>query len=171
MTLDFVPLEEKHIPLLMQWLQAPHVAEYWQETEDEVLFKEKFLHTLPRRGISAFIVTTGGNPVGFIQCYEAKDVGGGWWPGAQPGVFGIDQFIGEPSLLGKGFGSVMIKAFTDRLFERPEVVEIISDPEPKNPRAIRALEKAGFTPSGEIVTPNGAALLMRLRRKSKTHEL
>ena len=42
--------------------------------------------------------------------------------------------------------------------------EIITDPDPANARAIRAYEKAGFSQTGEIVTPGGVALLMTKER-------
>lgn len=102
-------------------------------------------------------------PVGYIQYYDACRVGGGWWPDAKEGTFGIDQFIGDPTLIGKSFGTEIIKTFVSDLFAQENVREIITDPEPKNKRAIRAYEKVGFEAAGEIKTPGGDALLMRMK--------
>lgn len=162
--ISFVPVEEKHINLLLRWLKEPHVTEYWQETENEDEFREKYLHQLPARGISAFIILLGDRLIGFIQSYEACQVGEGWWKNELPGVFGIDQFIGEADLINQGIGTKVIRAFTQKLFQNLAAKEIITDPEPKNGRAIRAYEKAGFVRQGEIRTPGGEALLLRLLR-------
>lgn len=158
--IEFIPLREEHIPLLRNWLKEPHVSEFWQETDYEEEFRQKFLSKLPDRGVCPYIIQVNSKPVGYIQHYEAQKVGGGWWPDAEDGTFGIDQFIGEPSLIGRGLGTQIIEKFVNELFQLPSVTKIITDPEPKNMRAIRAYEKAGFKPAGEIKTPGGDALLM-----------
>lgn len=162
MKIAFRPLAAEDLPLLRSWLREPHVAEYWQEPEDEEEFREKFLKSLPRRGVSAFVIEVDGRAIGYIQEYEAVKVGGGWWPDVRPGVFGIDQFIGDANYISKGIGTLVIGEFVRRMFARAEVKEIITDPDPANHRAIRAYEKVGFRRVQEIVTPGGAALLMRL---------
>ncbi len=162
--IEFLPLEENHIQLLRKWLKEPHVTEFWQETEDEEEFRSKFLDKLPARGVVPFIISVNSKPVGYIQYYDACKVGGGWWPDAKEGTFGVDQFIGDPELIGKGFGTEIIKNFVHNLFSQSKVKEVITDPEPKNRRAIRAYEKVGFKTVGEIKTPGGDALLMRMAR-------
>ena len=85
----------------------------------------------------------------------------GWWLDEHdPGVWGIDQFIAEPTLLGRGFGTAMVRAFVARLFENPAVTRVQTDPSPGNARAIRCYEKAGVRAVGEVDTPDGPALLM-----------
>lgn len=162
MKIDFLTLEESHIPLLLKWLKEPHVAEFWQETDDVTEFREKFLNKLPEGGVSAFVIAVDSKPIGYIQYYEACKVGGGWWPDADNGTFGIDQFIGEPNMIGKGLGTEIIKRFVANIFLLTKATNVITDPEPKNKRAIRAYEKAGFRAIGEIKTPDGQALLMRI---------
>jgi RimJ/RimL family protein N-acetyltransferase len=163
----FIPLRADHIELLAGWLRQPHVKEYWQEDDDLQKLSDKFLN-LSSRGVSAYIIHLDGAPIGYIQSYEASKVGSGWWPDAQPGLFGIDQFIGIESMVGKGIGTAMIRQFTSDLFENPQVFEIITDPDPINARAIRAYEKVGFVREGAITTPGGAALLMRMKKPKPT---
>lgn len=160
--IEFLPLRDEHIPFLRQWLKEPHVAEFWQETENEEEFRQKFLNKLPDRGVSPFVIALNSKPIGYIQYYEARKVGGGWWPDAHDGTFGIDQFIGDSTLVGRGLGTKIIKQFVDDLFRQPNITEVITDPDPKNKRAIRAYEKAGFAAVGEIKTPGGEALLMKI---------
>lgn len=166
MKFRFVTLEARHIPTLAQWFRELHVKEFWQETEDLGLLREKFLNLPKSRGVSPYIVQLDGADIGYIQSYEACKVGGGWWPEAKPGLFGIDQFIGIPSMISRGFGTAFIRQFTSELFRDAGAEEIITDPEPGNARAIRAYEKAGFKAVGKISTPGGPALLMKMSKPS-----
>lgn len=104
-------------------------------------------------------------PIGFIQCYVALGAGDGWWEDeTDPGVRGIDQFLADPTRLGQGLGSAMIRHFVDRLFCDPEVTAVQADPSPINERAIRCYINSGFHRIGLVRTPDGEALLMRRDR-------
>lgn len=46
------------------------------------------------------------------------------------------------------------------LLRDPQVTRLQTDPDPRNLRAIRCYEKAGFRRVREIVTPDGLALYM-----------
>lgn len=162
--ISFRDFDETDIHLLKQWLSMPHVKEYWQEDEDGL--REKFPGDLRKRGVSPFIVMIDGRPVGYIQYYEACNIGGGWWPNMRSGVFGIDQFIGEPDMIGRGIGTAVIKSMIGCIFSCTHADEIIADPHPKNVRAIRAYERSGFYKDTEIDTPGGRALLMRIRKQA-----
>ena len=106
-----------------------------------------------------------GRADGFIQSYVALGSGGGWWKDeTDPGTRGIDQFLADEAWLGRGIGREMIDAFARRLFADPAVTRIQTDPSPDNERAIRCYRRAGFVDRGEIVTPDGPALLMVRRR-------
>lgn len=164
MTIGFQSFEEAHLAMLRRWLKEPHVSPYWRETEDEVALKAKFIDELPRQGVHAFVTVTDGRVIGFIQYYEACKVGGGWWSDEKPGTFGLDLMIGEPSAVGHGLGAVIVREFIEFMRDRePRMTSVLIDPDPKNERAIRAFERAGFRRDGETVTPDGPALLMRIR--------
>ena len=98
-------------------------------------------------------------PIGYQQSYD---------PHAEPdhplrdqpiGTLGIDQFIGEPALTGRGHGSAFIRAFVEQSFAAG-APRVVTDPNPRNARAIRAYAKAGFHPIGQRRTLSGEALLM-----------
>ena len=59
------------------------------------------------------------------------------------GTRGIDQFIGDPDMIGRAHGSAFIRQFTDGLLTAG-TPRVLTDPDPANARAIRAYEKAGF---------------------------
>lgn len=154
------------MPMLHEWLQRSHVAEWWTPTPslDEVI--EDFApKTRPDAPVQGYIAFDGDQAIGFIQSYVVKDCGDGWWEDeTDPGARGIDQFLANADQLGRGLGTAMVKAFVARLFEDPAVMHVQTDPDPRNARAIRCYEKAEFRAVREVDTPDGRALLMICRR-------
>src|SRR4051812_26037843 len=105
-----------------------------------------------------FMFSTGPNALGYLQCYAISKWNAGF--GQQPeGTRGIDQFIGEPDMIGRGHGSALIRRFVDNLLGRG-IPRVVTDPDPDNGRAVRAYEKAGFERRHMVETPDGPALLM-----------
>ena len=150
----FQPMTADDMPVVQRWLAEPHVAEWWHDPETLEFVGSDLDHP----DLAQFIVSADGRPFAYLQCYQIGDWHVGFGP--QPsGTRGLDQFIGEADMLGRGHGSAFIRAFIDRLFARG-VPRMVLDPRPDNPRAIRAYEKAGFEKAGMVDTPDGPALLM-----------
>ena len=165
MPFEFTPLAEADLTMLQGWLRLPHVAQWWGPADPLDELREDFLRGGTTR---AFIARLGGEAVGFVQCYVVLGSGDGWWPDeTDPGARGIDQFLAHQALLNQGLGRAMVRAFVAKLFEDPAVSVVQTDPSPDNPRAIRCYAAAGFEAVGEVVTPDGAALLMRCRRRAE----
>lgn len=161
----FELLREDHLPLLCEWLQRPHVAEWWGEAEPIDEMREWVAEAQEPRGTRMHIAHKDVTPIGFIQVYCVMDSGDGWWEDeTDPGARGIDQFLADGRQLGQGLGSAMVRAFVQGLWADPAVTVVQTDPSPHNTRAIRAYEKAGFAAVGEVITPDGPALLMRCAR-------
>lgn len=161
-SISFRPLQSTDFAMLHDWLCRPHVAEWWTPVptlaEVEADFTPMLAHDSPDRG---YIALGDGQPLGFIQSYVVMGSGDGWWEDERdPGARGIDQFLAQADQLNRGLGSAMVRAFTDQLFADPTVTRIQTDPSPRNARAIRSYVKAGFRALGEVVTPDGPALLM-----------
>lgn len=169
LTITFRPLREADLPLLHDWIQRPHVAEWWgggDASEDFEDTKAKYLPRLQEASsVKLYIALLSGQPIGFTQSYVALGCGDGWWKDeTDPGVRGIDQFLCDGGKLGQGLGTRLVTAFVRKLFEDPCVTKVQTDPDPTNARAIRCYEKAGFRPVGKITTPDGPALLMVVER-------
>jgi AacA4 family aminoglycoside N(6')-acetyltransferase len=161
----FRPMHEQDLPMLQEWIGRPHVREWWAGDEADIgagEFRARYLpRVLAEDNVTPYIVTMDGRPIGYAQSYVAMGSGDGWWEDiTDPGVRGIDQFLCEASDLGKGLGTRMVEALVARLFADPAVTRIQTDPDPRNARAIRCYEKAGFRAVGTIATPDGAALYM-----------
>ena len=108
MNITFITLAESHFPLMLKWLEAPHVKKWWNQdvvyTLD--LVKEKYgdcvkgyrLENGTAKTINAHIIYVDNIPIGYIQTYNACD-----FPRSKPlsnlpeNLGAFDIFIGEES--------------------------------------------------------------------------
>jgi AacA4 family aminoglycoside N(6')-acetyltransferase len=170
MTITLRLMTELDIPMLHDWLQRPHIVQWWGGEEERpkslTETRENYLpRVLAEERVTPYIAMFDGRPIGYAQSYVAMGSGEGWWEDVtDPGVRGIDQSLAEEADLGRGLGTLLVKALCERLFEDPAVTRIQTDPDPTNGRAIRCYEKAGFRALREIVTPDGRALYMVCER-------
>lgn len=161
MPIAFAPVTRDHFPLLRRWIATPHVAAWWGEVEAEMRLIDEHLAS---DAVRMFVFSVAGRAAGFIQTYRAADWPGHGFDDEAPGTVGIDLFIGEAELLGRGIGVAVIEAFCARLFAEGAPA-IVIDPDPANARAVRAYEKAGFMAMGTFDDPEqGTILLMRKLR-------
>lgn len=161
----FRVMREDDMPLFHEWLQRPHIVEWWGRDHVAPSFDATRAKYLPRvlehQRVCPYIALLNEHPIGWAQSYVAVDVGDGWWEDeTDPGVRGIDQFLCDDRMLGQGVGTRMVSAFVRLLFSDPTVTRLQTDPSPENTRAIRCYEKAGFRAVERIITPDGPALLM-----------
>lgn len=157
---EFKMLKESDFELLCRWQQEPHVKKWWDnESYDEAY--EKCLSRTSSDMLDQYLVYYQRKPIGYIQKYNASKVGDGWWEGYPDDVIGIDQYIGDSNYIGKGFGAKIIKAFLN-FVKDADTRQVIVDPSPDNIAAIKCYKKAGFVGQGEITTPGGKALLMKM---------
>jgi aminoglycoside 6'-N-acetyltransferase len=142
--------------IIRRWLATPHVAQWWGDPREQfALISEDLDHP----AMDQFIVSQNDRPFAYLQCYDPtawSDNGLGEQP---EGTRGIDQFIGEEDMVDRGHGSALIRLFVDRLLQSG-APRTVTDPDPRNARAVRAYEKAGFQKDRLVETPDGRALLM-----------
>jgi aminoglycoside 6'-N-acetyltransferase len=151
----FRPVTEADLPLLARWRARPHVTEWWSEPRANEI-EESFADPL----VTMWIVAHQGRDFAYAQDYPPA----GWddhpFAHLPPGARGIDQYIGESDMLGRGHGSAFVRQHCARLFAAGAPA-IGTDPHPDNLRAIRAYEKAGFViASAPLDTRWGRAVLM-----------
>lgn len=156
---------ERDLPMLHDWLNRPHIVEWWGGEDERPTLDEVLEHYLPRvltqEAVTPYIAVFDEEPIGYAQSYVALECGDGWWEDeTDPGVRGIDQFLANPAHLNTGIGTRLVRALVELLFSDPAVTKIQTDPSPTNHRAIRCYEKAGFVQQGAITTPDGPAVYM-----------
>jgi aminoglycoside 6'-N-acetyltransferase len=153
---SFHPMTAADLPMVRNWLEEPHVAQWWGGPDEQFALVRG---DLAEPAMQQFIVAVADRPFAYLQCYDLAA-----WPnngfGMQPeGTRGMDQFIGEPDMIGRGHGSALIRNFLEQL-TLSGTPRVVTDPDPANARAVRAYEKAGFRKFGLVDTPDGRALLM-----------
>jgi aminoglycoside 6'-N-acetyltransferase len=142
--------------MVRDWLETPDVAEWWGDPDEQFLLVRD---DLDHPSMQQFIVAIDERPFAYLQCYDAAAWADNGF-GAQPdGTRGIDQFIGEPNMIGRGHGSALSRSFIERLVQSG-TPRVLTGPDPANARAVRAYEKAGFARARLVDTPDGRALLM-----------
>ena len=152
---EFVPMTSADLPLIKRWLETPHVREWWNDPAEQF---ELVSGDLDHPDMAQFIVRSSERPFAYLQCYNLSAWNTGF--GTQPtGTRGLDQFIGEADMLGRGHGATFIRVFAERLLASG-TPRVVIDPDLTNARAIRSYEKAGFVRDRLVDTPDGTALLM-----------
>jgi RimJ/RimL family protein N-acetyltransferase len=150
----FRPMVEADLPQVAGWMGLPHVAEWWAVDAGPEMELEEYRRRLvdgEDAGTILMMVLDGDRSVGWCQWYRWDD-----YPVeaaqtlAGPGDAGIDYAIGEPDLVGQGFGTAMIGALVEHVRTqlagggaRPAVGFTVA-PEAANAASRRILEKNGF---------------------------
>jgi len=135
---------------MLSWLTNPMVNEWYENrdgtTLDEIIASYRACvigidHEHPA------IIEWQNKPIGYLQFYETQKETGYHVKEpilAEPNVWAMDIFLGEPDFYGKGIGSASLTLMLDYLFTQMGAATVIIDPDVRNVRAIRAYEKAGF---------------------------
>ena len=157
--LTFRRLTADDLPRMHGWLNAPYVARWWGAPPTLEQVAAKYAPRLDgSEPTDGYLGLLDGHPVAYLQTYLIRD-----YPeyatvvAAGDGAAGLDLFVGEPELIGRGFGPRLIRAFLDRvLFARPEVDRCVIGPAVSNAAAIRAYKKAGFVRWRTVEVPGEA---------------
>lgn len=154
MKIEFVPLSETHFPLLLNWLEKPHVKTWWDRDVHwtNELINQKYSSYVKgyklvagvNKPIHAYIIFADAKPIGYFQLYNAYD-----FPRSKP-LIGLpekmaafDILIGEESSLNQGIASKALMQFFENNRNR-DYVHIFVDSDLSNAAAISLYKKLGF---------------------------
>ena len=140
--------------LIMRWRAMPHVHEWWDPDDPAPDMDEVLRHyrptTDPQYPTSGCVIELDGRPVGYLQFYRWAD----WIHDSSTHVgaeipleddpWGLDIYIGEPDLVGRGLGSRAVALACRHLSEGRGVRTVMLTTEVGNLRAQAAYERAGF---------------------------
>jgi aminoglycoside 6'-N-acetyltransferase len=151
----FRPMSAGDLSLVQRWLETPEVVRWWGRADEQYALVSG---DLGHPDMDQFMVAIDKQPFAYIQCYPLSTWNQGF--GSQPpATRGIDQFIGEPDMIGRGYGSGFIRQFVNALLASG-IPRVVTDPDPDNIRAVRAYARAGFRSEHLVDTPDGPALVM-----------
>jgi len=155
--IDFRPISGADFPLLQDWLRREHVARWWRDEDATTYLAQAHEH---------FLIVVDGRPVGMIQTYLVSDYPE--WEevvGPGEGLAGVDLFIGEADLIGRGLGPQVLAQFArDVFFAQPGTQACVATVEEENRRSWRAFEKAGFRHVRDVEEDGLPHRLLRLDR-------
>ena len=146
-------MRHSDLPMLQRWLQLPHVDAWWHEPLDLAGVAAKYGPRID--GLvptHMFVIEHDGRAIGWIQWYRWRDYAAhAAQLGAELTAAGVDLALGEVEMLGRGIGSSALRLFVERVVFAHDVSAVVSDPEERNTRSLRAFEKAGFRIERTIV--------------------
>ena len=176
------PLTTGDLPALAGWLAEPGVARWWREPSDLATVRAKYEpRALAAERTEVFVVLVDDVAAGIVQRYRTAD-DDEWRDvlhAADPTIAalasaGVDYLIGRPELRGRGVGTALLSAFTERLLvEWPDVEAVVTSVLAENVASWRALEKAGYVRewSGQLASDDpsdqGESYLLVRRRWSQ----
>lgn len=146
------------MPMLRDWLDQPHVREWWGDPAKGIAEIEAAMDDISTEPL---IVELDGVPIAYLQSYDPHMEDDHPYADQPMGTLGLDISIGAADLVGKGHGSAIIAQFAAQLFAEG-APRLVIDPDPGNTRAIRAYERAGFRHFDTRNSQYGPAHLMAL---------
>ena len=152
----FRALEEADLALMTRWIAQPHWQAWWGEPDRETA---ELRQAIDGDAVEPMIVEVDGKPAAFVQSHDPHLEEAHPYADQPFGTLLVDISIANAADTGKGLGPAILEALADLLFEEG-APRLLIDPHPAHARAIRAFEKAGFSPLGERGTPYGRVLLM-----------
>lgn len=125
----FRPVTPDDLALIDRWRGRAHVVLWWGAPE-----LEPAAETLADGRVAMWIVEHLGRPFAYAQDYPVHAWENHPFAYLPPGSRGIDQYIGEPEMLGRGHGSAFVRAHCERLFAAGAPA-VGTDPHPAAPSA------------------------------------
>lgn len=177
MKINFVPLEQQHLKLIHKWFQEPSVKKWYARglTFSYGDIEKKYLPRIQGdEQTPSYIININDQNIGFIQYYSLIN---GFPEGItninnalfklqqRKNICGIDLFIAEGDLRGKGIGVDIINNFIER-FLTNNFKMICIDPSIDNLQAVRCYEKSGFEPTNFSEDHNHIILIKNIDNSS-----
>jgi RimJ/RimL family protein N-acetyltransferase len=154
LALSFRVVEVGDLRLVHEWLQREHVRRWWRQRESYEQVLDSYLPAIEGRDpTDLYLVLLNGREIGFIETYLLVDYPGyAALIGAGEGTAGVDLFIADSALTGRGIGSETLRRFVSQIvFARETTRRCVAGPEVANVASVRALENAGFRMVREFV--------------------
>lgn len=164
-TITFRRVETGDLPMLRDWMERPHWREWWGDPEEEVGFVRDMVEG--RDTTEPYLIVLDGEPAGYIQVWfighhqtEEWIADSPWLAELPSDAVGVDLSLADADRLSKGIGTATLTLFIHHLRSRG-FETIVIDPDPDNGRAVRAYEKAGFSPVPALIGKTGDSLIMQ----------
>ncbi|RRD48012.1 GNAT family N-acetyltransferase [Tessaracoccus sp. OH4464_COT-324] len=151
----FRAMQLADLPQLIRWQTSPAAARWFPALSLEEAhrrFGPRIRGVIPVRML---VVEIEGRDAGYAQLYRIEDVGD--TVPAPPGYVAMDFCIGEPDLLGQGYGTALLRELVSMArWVWPQAQGVLACPDHRNAASIRALRSAGFVEGLWFDSPESA---------------
>lgn len=142
------PMTEGDLGTLERWVNAPHVAKWWDENrtlEQLVAYYGPGLRG--EEAVRYWIWEVNGRSVGFCQDYRISDHPDYALLCGRPDAIGFDYVIGEVAYVGRGLGTSLLWVFLRDIVvpAYDGATELFAAPDHRNAGSLRVLAKLGAT--------------------------
>lgn len=138
---------------MVRWLNNDQVLAFYEEPPSDLQrVTDKYGPRIAgEHYVTPCIVEYNNKAIGYMQYYriQAADLEQ-YQLSKSEIIYGIDQFIGEPQLWGRGIGSLMIGLMLEELSKNKDASSVILDVKKSNKRAISSYSKCGFKAIKEL---------------------
>jgi len=163
--------------LIVRWRAMPHVHEWWDPDDPAPDLDEVLRHYRPTtqqgHATTGCVIELGSDPIGYLQFYRWAD-----WTHDPPGPdemdipladdpWGIDIYIGEPEVVGRGIGTRAVSLVCRYLQTSRGALAVMLTTDVDNLRAQASYERAGFQKLRRVLdtdTRNGVRVWCWLMR-------
>lgn len=106
----FRPLALDDLPAFAEWLNRPHLREFYQRTPiSPAEVADKYGPSIRgEKPTRCHLALLDGRPFGYLQCYRIAAYPEWAATISEDRGIGVDLFIAEPELIGRGFGKRML---------------------------------------------------------------
>lgn len=146
---EFRRLVDADLDNLVRWMAAEHAQPwFWDEPRSvdgaRTIYAKQLAGESPTR---MWVVVLDGRAIGYVQDYPVIAYDDYAVRVQDPEAIAFDYLIGEPELVDRGVGTLMITAYCRDVLCRdfPDAPRFVASPDVRNKRSIRVLEKCGFT--------------------------
>ncbi|GAA2028733.1 hypothetical protein GCM10009839_29970 [Catenulispora yoronensis] len=150
----------KDLAVLHAWMNDPEVAAFWDLAGPREVLDRHIAAVLSAAHAEPCLGRLDGEAMSYWELYRADQDPLADHYSARRGDVGIHLLIGPGSFRGRGIGSTLIRAVADWALSRTPCSRVVSEPDLRNQRSIRAFTNAGFEPRGVLDLPEKQAMLM-----------
>lgn len=163
------PMTVGDLPVVSTWVNAPHVARWWDEHRSVEQLQAYYGPALAgEEQTRLWVFEVNGRSVGFCQDYRIGDHPEYALLAKKPDAVGIDYAIGDAAFCDRGLGTSLLWVFLrDIVWPAYDAQEFFAAPDHRNVASRRVLAKLGFTeglwfdepqPDGRVDTVVGHSL-------------
>ena len=139
--------------IMVKWLNDENVLKYYEEPHSnlERVIKKFGPRVEGNHYVTPCIIEYKDKPIGYIQYYKVQKGSlerYGYTENER--IYGIDQFIEETHLWGKGIGTTMIQMMLNYLSTIKHASRVVLEVKKDNGRAISSYKKCGFKEIKEL---------------------